>query len=102
MCLLVCKVAGAVSVPPKEWEEVKWQANCTDRIRHNRATVVATGFELGCAAVPKKYLSLNGRCLDSYLKGTKPLHAVLFTTDCLFNSFHPRVSDVGKQFLTCK
>lgn len=29
-----------VSVPPKKWEEVKWQTDYTDRIRHNKATVV--------------------------------------------------------------
>lgn len=55
MCKLVCECGGAVSVTPKKWEEVKWHANCTDRIRHNKATVVATGFELGCATVPEMY-----------------------------------------------
>lgn len=42
------------------------QANCTDRIRHNKDTVVATGFELGCATVPElqcatlRFLSKRG------------------------------------------
>lgn len=81
MCLLVCEHAGAVSVPAKKWEEVKWQANCTDRIRHNRASVVATGFELGCATVPKMYLELHRVMLRFRSKGNKPLHAVLTTTD---------------------
>lgn len=82
---LCAKVLVKFSAPPKKWEEEKWQANCTDRIKHNKATVVATRFVFGCAAVPKMYLELQYP-MFRFLSKENTRHATLISIHQSCNS----------------